>query len=780
MSMDANRLLSSGSHALRGNPPVATLRVATFDTEHRNRAFPRGAWERGKRGGYVIFVLAAMLLPSLASAQDQKSPEIVGVRVGIDNRYKAGLWTQVEVTLRGGGDSSSGEVSVLVPDGDGVPGRVSTPPTQPCQLSPSRETTVRLITRFGQVHGELKAQFRVDGRVIASRTFDTATQADAEHFLPAIENQKLVVVVGGSSLGMEDTGKLAGLDPEHRPVAACIDDIERLPTQCCGYEGVDAVVLSTSRPEIYRKLAADSSRMQAIDQWVRLGGRLVLCAGSRAEEILAQNSPLRQFAPGRLVRMQPLKNTEAIETYCGSRHAAVPTGGIRISLRVPRLAGVQGTVEAAEADLPLIVRTARGFGQVIFVAADLDQAPFDRWTDRPLLMARLLDMPTTRAEASNESTAMMHYGYNDLAGQLRSALDSFAGVQLIPFWLVAGLIVVYILLIGPGDYFFLRKIVGRMTWTWVTFPAIVIVVCVAAYVLAHRLKGDQLRVNQIDLVDVDAASGQMRGATWLDVFSPRMESFNFAVEPKKPDGAALPGAKVWTAWLGLPGNALGGMNQRGAGPLLWNEEFRYAENLDALYGMPIQVWATKSLTARWTAPGAACPAAELAESDELLSGSITNTLPFSLRGCIVAYGRSAYDLGSLEPGQVARLAPTTKRSELKTLLTGYRAVFTEGDKSRQEATPYDQSSTDLAGILRTMMFYSAAGGRRYAGLWNDYQSFVDLSDLLKADRAILIAQKPVASGPGSHGAELLRDGRSLAGSQDRHETMYRFVFPVKK
>lgn len=721
-----------------------------------------------------------MLLPTLAAAQDRKPPEIVGVRVGIDNRYKAGLWTQVDVTLRGGGDASSGEVSVLVPDGDGVPGLISTPQAQPCQLSPDRETTVRLITRFGQVRSELKAQFRVGGRVVASRTFSAAAQADSEHFLPAIENQKLVIVVGGSSLGVEDTGKLAGLDPEHRPVAARIDDIERLPEQCCGYEGVDAVVLSTGRSELYRKLAADSARLQALDQWVRLGGRLVLCAGSRAEKILAQNSPLRQFAPGRLDRMVTLRQAGAIETYCGSRQAAVPTGGERISLRVPRLADIQGTVEAAEADLPLIVRTARGFGQVIFVAADLDLAPFERWTDRPLLMARLLDMPTARAEASNESTAMMHYGYNDLAGQLRSALDSFDGVQLVPFWLVAGLIVVYILLIGPGDYFFLRKIVGRMTWTWLTFPAIVIVVCVAAYVLACRLKGDQIRVNQIDLVDVDAASGQMRGATWLNVFSPRMESYNFAVEPKKADGAALPGARVWTAWLGLPGNALGGMNQRGGGPLLWNEEFRYAENLDALFGVPIQVWATKSLTARWTAPGAAFPAAELAESDELLSGSITNTLPFALRGCIVAYGRWAYDLGEIEPGQAARLTPKTKRSELKTLLTGYRAVFTEGDKSRQEATPYDQSSTDLAGILRTMMFYSAAGGRRYTGLWNDYQGFVDLSDLLKTDRAILVARNPVASGTGSRGAELLRDGRPLAGSQDRHETMYRFVFPVKK
>ena len=114
--------------------------------------------------------------------------------------------------------------------------------------------------------------------------------------------------------------------------------------------------------------------------------------------------------------------------------------------------------------------------------------------------------------------------------------------------------------------------------------------------------------------------------------------------------------------------------------------------------------------------------------------------------CILAYGRSVYELGTIAPGESARLGPMTKRSELKTLLTGRKVVFAEtGDKYRQEATPYDQSSTDIPYILRTMMFYEAAGGRRYTGLWNAYQGFVDLSALLKADRAILVAQAPAGA-----------------------------------
>ncbi len=315
--------------------------------------------------------------------------------------------------------------------------------------------------------------------------------------------------------------------------------------------------------------------------------------------------------------MITLRQTGALETYCGSRTGVAEAGGRKGEMRIPRLAEPAGTVEAREADVPLVVRTPRGFGQVIFLAGDLDKPPLSAWKDRPLLVAHLLDMPTAAAEESKESTAVMHYGYYDLSGQMRSALDRFTGVHLVPFWFVAGLIVVYILLIGPGDYFFLRKVVRRMEWTWLTFPAIVVVVSLAAYVLDYQLKGNQLRVNQLDLVDVDAASGRLRGETWLNVFSPRMESFNFTVQPLWPGGGAersdlppgrpLPDARVWMAWLGLSGGALGGMNSPAAGPLLGSEEFRYAPNLDALLGVPIQFRSTKSLTARWEAPGAGLP-----------------------------------------------------------------------------------------------------------------------------------------------------------------------------
>lgn len=719
---------------------------------------------------FSFFILLALnacfAFPSSATAEQAK---IVGVRVGVADRYKAGLWTPVEVTFSGGDEEIEGRLTVVAPDGDGVPGRVSTP----CRLPAGRETKIRLITRIGRVRGEITVELKADGRAALRRTFQTATRADGEHFLPGIEFRKLFVVVGKSDLGLEAAGKLGGGKADYQPVVARVDDVAQLPSHWYGYEGIDAVVFSTSRPEAYRMLD-EEGRAEALSQWIELGGRLVICAGAGAERLIGEGAPLSRFLPGKYEKTISLRQTGALEIFVGSRDAILQSGEGRNALDSPRLSGISGKIELSEADLPLIARQARGFGQVVFLAGDPDSPPLDRWPARPLLAAKLLDMPVAASDdSSRQSGAMMHYGYRDMSGQLRSALDQYEGVRLTPFWLIAVLIAVYILLIGPGDYFFLRKLVGRMQYTWLTFPLIVVAAGAGALLLAYWFKGDELRVNQIDLVDVDIESGLTRGASWANVYSPRTETFDFSVRPRASDARTLVG------WLGLPGGGLGGMSSRTEAPLLWTEGFRYANDYDALLGMPVQVWSSKSLTARWEAPAASAPTAKLSVDNRTLVGRITNTLDFPLENCLLAFDRSAYKLGTLQPGKSARFGPLTRRSELKTYLTGRRTVKADKDSYRHESTPYDLASTDLVYILRTMMFYDEAGGYRYTGLWNDYQDFVDLSGLLNAGRAILIAEAP-SENADARGAELFDDGRPLAVPKDKHRTIYRFVFPVEE
>ena len=736
--------------------------------------------------GAVVFLLTGLLsLGPTAAGQQAGGPEIVGVRVGLAGRYKAGCWTPVEVTLRGAGKLNQGRLILTVPDGDGIPSRVSTPLPCPAADCETDETAVVLYARFGRIKSELAVELRTEDRLLDRKDLKPG---DNPRYLPAIlSDQELVVTVGRASLGVEDAVILLRQNPDKRTVVVRLDDLDGLPTQWFGYEGVDTVVLSTSDPEIYADSEPVRSRIAALDEWVRLGGRLVVCAGEEAEAMFRRKpeAPLARFAPGRLEKMVSLRLTNAWELYCGSSvRVPVSRGGIR----VPYLVDVEGKIEAADGPLPLVIRAARGFGQVVVVAADLDRPPLAEWEDRQLLMGKLLGYPATPIDEDLEGTAVMHYGFTDLAGQLRSALDHFSNVWLVPFSLVVVLVVLYILAIGPGDYFFLRKVVRRMQLTWVTFPLIVVAFSMTAYLLAHRFKGDQIRVNQVDLVDVDctaeegARSSRVRGTAWANVFSPRMGRYDLAFQPRLPEGRPVGETTALCAWLGLPGDALGGMNPTAAEPVIWKEPYDFATELDALRGVPIQVWSTKSLTARWTARIDAGVEARLIEEDSLPRGTITNTLAFPLSQCLLAYGSRVYELGTIEPGRsITVAARLMKPRELKSLLTGRQIIFDkEKEDYRPQATPYDRASLDAEYILRTMMFFEDAGGRRYTGLSNRYQGFVDLSHLLKTNRAVLVARAELhASNAPHHGATLLLNGQPIPQAQLRHTTIYRFVFPVE-
>jgi len=535
------------------------------------------------------------------------APEIAGLRVGFAGRYKAGLWAPVEVTLRATDGLAAGRLRLTVPDADGVPSSVSTP-VQPGQ------TSVRCCVRFGRVQSDLTAELFDGERVAARRRFRAADREDAP-LRPAVPaTRRLIVCIGSEPLGVEEVLVLSGGDPDRRPVVTRLDDCRPLPAKWYGYEGVDLLVVSTSRPELFGKDRLGAEQIDALDEWVRLGGKFVLCAGSHAETLLAPDGPLGRFAPGRVEGTAVMRQTGAWESYAESAEPLprLGRGGVRVGMRVPQLAGVEGVVEVREAGSPLVVRTPRGFGQVVFVAADLDRPPLDAWIDRPALVGKLLDLPAGPAEETAQGSAVMHFGYPNIAGQLRSALDQFSRVRLLPFSVVAGLMVVYVLLIGVGDYFFLRKVVRRMRWTWLTFPAVVLGVCVAAYFLAYGLRGDRIQLNQVDLLDVDADSGRIRVTSWMNVFSPKAELYDLSVRPQLPDGRPAQRVEVLLSWLGLPGAALGGMDPQTAAFSQWRAGYDFAPGLEAIEGLPIQIWSSKSLTARWTArwPEGATPPVE--------------------------------------------------------------------------------------------------------------------------------------------------------------------------
>jgi hypothetical protein len=613
-----------------------------------------------------------------------------------------------------------------------------------------------------------------DGDSLCERTF-----ADVAIPKALLATQTLMLELGGR-IGLEQIGKL--YEPDHpERVVAVTSEIAALPDDPLGYEGVDVVVVATSDAKTLGAWSA--AQVSALDRWIHGGGTLILCVGGNGESVLASAAPLARFAPGEFDSVAS-RGPGAWESFAAALSEPMTTrGGARIQpIRTTALKNVRGEIDHSDGNIPLVVRTPRGFGTVIFAAADLDQPPFAEWSARGKLLLRLLERqdPQAEAAAARESASLStRLGYTDISGQLRSALDRFEGVKVVSFFVVAPLGLAYLLLLFPLEYLLVRR-GGRFALTWVTFPLLLACAGGGIWWFAQRSKGEQAHVNHLDIVDIDLASGDVRGDTYFGLFSPATQRFDLSF--RAADELSAPG---WTrlSWLGLPGTGLGGMNSPVINPTNLEQPYRFGG--DSLDGLPLTQWSSKSFQATW---GAAVELRDSSASDQAGSflgdrladrqplGQIVNRTGLDLRDCVLFYAGWAYPLGDLPAQSADRDEPTRASVSRTSGSMTIHAYLTErrviGEK--EQSTPYDPASDDLTRIARLLMFYDSAGGRRYTGLSNKYFDSLDMSPLLRIGRAVLLARGPSATKVGiqADAADQDVDEHSLA--------FYRFVIPVRR
>lgn len=700
--------------------------------------------------------------------------EITGVRVGFAGVYKVGYWTPVEVQFDNRTPTPvTGHVELILPDGDGTPTRVTSPAA--VEIPASDQAQVTLYAKFGRLESSLRVRFVQDGNVLVQRDLQAGEAHDSILFPSAVPATDEVILTLGPAVGVEELS----LNARRRNLSGVhqveLTDFESLPTAWYGYEGVDAIIVSTSDASRAPAFSADSPPARAINLWIELGGRAILGVGQQAEEVLGDGSFLGQLAPGRFSQMIPLRRGTALEMYADTK-TPLETRTRQQTLEVPQLIDVRGRIEAYEGnrptDLPLVVRAPHGFGEVVLITLDLDQPPLANWAGRAAVLNRLLARTgqDRRAETSDTLGAVTTIGYTDLSGQLRAALEQFGGVTVVSFALVGGLVFVYLLLIGPFDYWLVRNVLRRYEATWITFSLTVVVISLGAYFAAYAFKGRELRTNEVELIDFDLATSRVRGSVWANLFSPEPASYDLALEPKLPtasEGQASP--EVLMSWMGLPGRALGGMQAGSSNPPLFNQPYDFSPTLASLRQVPVQIWSTKGFVARWHGESVAPLRGELeARSDGMLTGQIVNQTGIDLTDVRLHYDRWVYPLSTLQAEQSVRIGDRQQPLTSRTLLTRQRAV-----KDSDIATVYNSQSDDVPRIMEMMMFHQLAGGERYtAGLTNRYQGFTDLSGHLALGRAVLVGRAAESA------STLSRDGAPIEGENHPRWTFYRFVIPV--
>ncbi|MBX6314833.1 MAG: hypothetical protein IRY99_18230 [Isosphaeraceae bacterium] len=728
-----------------------------------------------------------MNLPSPARAADPPIT-VENIRVGFSatarqGQFKVGTWTPVWVDLKGGPQRFQGRLVVVVPDDDGTP----TVATQIVDIAPRDFKTFVVYVRPGTRNPTISAR-------VVDESGRTRSNLLEDNDLGWVEAGQLLIGTLGNPSGVEEVPGLPGFSGPNSGagnselVVTRIRVPEGMPGRWYGYDACEAVILDTNDPRVMEVLSGSGTQLQALEGWVRRGGHLVVAVGSSAQVARETLGSLLPALPGEQTR---LSEPAALESF------AAASASLK-SLLVTHLEPVEGrgakvlAATASAKPINLVVRGPVGLGRVTVVGLDVDQKPFSDWADRKLFWIKALDL-RGRAEATGSANPVFvpagggsfyRLDRNDLSALLHLSLEDFPGVTLVPFGWVAFFVFLYILLIGPGDYFFLKKVVKRMELTWITFPLIVLGVSALAYAAAYYIKGTDLRINKVDAVDIDQAEGKgvtARGQTWLTLFSPQNRDYTLTINPlpldRLPGGTAAPSrgmranAEILLSWFGGPDPVFGGGSRIG----LSSNPYRYEPTGEAeqLAGVRVAIWSTKSFIGRWSCPSAPVVDAQLRVVGlDRVAGTITNRLQRPLKDAFLAYGRQIYPLDTIAPGATVTIDTNRNR-----LLAGYleerarnfNAALNQPNNINWNGGSGGLASGSRADLIRAILFRDAMASKGGAPTSTPLRH-LDLTGQLALDRPMLVAE---IDGP----AAALELGRAPSTPKIEQTTVLRVILP---
>ena len=307
--------------------------------------------------------------------------------------------------------------------------------------------------------------------------------------------------------------------------------VDQFPDNPITLEGLNAIYLNSEKaPDL------KVTQVTALLGWVRAGGHLIVAA----EQISDINGTpwLKQFLPMELTDTRNLRVDQEVvswlrgqpgvsdETPRRGRRVVQPSGNAYLEVpddpafKDAEMPVATGTVKDgvklfASDDVPLAVQAPRGRGRVTVLTLSPEREPFRSWKGRSYFWAKIAGIP---GEYFN-SIEQYGYGGSSIDGVFGALIDSRQIKKLPVTWLLL-LLVVYLVVIGPFDQWWLKKI-GKQMLTWITFPTYVVLFSLLIYFIGYKLRAGETEWNELNIVDVlpRGEKVDLRGRTYISIYS---------------------------------------------------------------------------------------------------------------------------------------------------------------------------------------------------------------------------------------------------------------------
>lgn len=716
----------------------------------------------------VGLVVEAPIGEAANGLADDANNDPAAPRIGIGGIFRVGYWTGLHW-----GDGTFGSHAAIVEtlDPDGVKARF-------LQSGMSGSTDGATPPKGSDPGANSRWAYAVPGSSAAPlKVVDAAGTAlwSGRFSGQAIEPGTPWIVIIGDSMGIDEIGKNDLLRRGASVAVAKIGRAEELPDRLPGWEGVDQVVISASGLDVLPEI--DPRRAAALAGWVSGGGRLLISLGREGAAMvdaapwLADLAGLDRDVTDTELPLDPA----ALETYTAAQIRLDDIFGYPL----PASGGktlIAGRAKSRQSTR-LAIERLHGLGRVCVTSFGLDSPELAAWPERMALITRLQPLllegnPQSRREVLGKTSVP----YDDLAGQLRAALDRFDSQARLPFSITSLILLLLVALVGPIDYLLVNRVLGKPLLGWLTFPLTVLALSALLLGLGmRRAAGDaSAKIARIEIVDIgrlqgtkepegtDGTEGNTEGNQWrpsarliavthtaaphatkLDLPANLSGTWAAMVEPE----AAIVDPIVATGLTrsqGYSGPTYGGILIAGENRSLPPYDVPLASPQGDSWAMleggprefPIAPGGSKSWMTRLRFTPRLGITTGLAQrrGSELLSGSITNPLQVDLLDAVLVYGNWCYLLPTrFRAGQTIPSIDSLRQKNFRWYLSKRELA-----DNASKLAPWDvEMHDDWMRLTEMLMFESSAGGRDYTGLEHRPLKELDLTYALAFGDAIL-------------------------------------------
>jgi hypothetical protein len=514
-------------------------------------------------------------------------------------------------------------------------------------------------------------------------------------------------------------------------------------------EGMSCLYLNSER-------AADLSinQVEALLGWLNAGGHLIVAVEQPSD--IAASAWLKNVFPCEVKDLRTLQRHHELQDWLRSptwatnmvRTGAGPNrfGTARAPSEVPnanpfadlpddsdfegkemQVAVGQvrdGRVDLASGETPLIVTAQRGRGRITGLMFSPEREPVRSWRELPTFWAKLADVPG----AWYASKDFYSQGGWSTDGVFGAMIDTRQVHKLPVGWLLL-LLIVYLVVIGPFDQFWLKRI-GRPMLTWITFPCYVVLFSLVIYFIGYKLRAGESEWNELHVVDVlpNGQRAELRGHTYSSIYSPSNQRYTLASRQK---------------FATLRGEFAGGYNVGGGS----SERANILQSGDSFKAdIFVPVWTSELFVSDWWQSSDQPLAATVHPAGDGYEVRLENKSDQKLTNLQLAIDDRIISLGALAAHETRTQAVTREEGTLlRTFVSNYGGNFQTAVMSRRQAlgSTANGQISDKPNSAMAVSFVSQLGqSQAYQGMYqNNFQAppGLDLTSMVDHGGAVLMA-----------------------------------------